>query len=467
MTRNVALVVLDTVRKDYFDEYAPRLRELADVSFEQCRAASSCSVPSHASMLTGTLPHRHGVHSGAVDYAAIDEGETFLADLPAHRKVGVSANTFAGTPFGFDAHFDEFVDVSWTRRFPSGMDAREFVTRTDASGAAFYWAFLRAALAHDHTLATAANAALAQVDVLLSRLPVPKALDDGAAAALGAARERTAEEPFFLFCNLMEAHTPHQPTRGYDRSLYDAPSDWSSMRDLDQWDLNRHGTEGHEADVGHFRDLYAASVDYLDRRVASFVADLLAATDRETTVVVTADHGENLGFRADGELFGHNSSLSEALLHVPLTVVNPPEGYPERVAEYVSHLSLGRLLVGLAEGRTPDVTADRVAAERILTTNLPDVEDDEHRYWNRMLRCVYDGAGKVVWDSLGECASVDLDRDRPCWERERSGGPTEPPAWARAHFGADIEAVKREVEGEGPTDVDEATRARLEELGYL
>lgn len=34
MKRNVALVVLDTVRKDYFDEYAPRLRRASDSSFE-------------------------------------------------------------------------------------------------------------------------------------------------------------------------------------------------------------------------------------------------------------------------------------------------------------------------------------------------------------------------------------------------------------------------------------------------
>ena len=63
MTRNVVLVCLDTVRKDYFDEYATRLQKLCDVSFEQCRAASSCSVRSHASFMTGELPYRHGIDS--------------------------------------------------------------------------------------------------------------------------------------------------------------------------------------------------------------------------------------------------------------------------------------------------------------------------------------------------------------------------------------------------------------------
>jgi len=61
--RNVVLIVLDTVRKDYFDEYAYRLQDRSDVTFSNCRAASSWSVPSHASMITGELPHVHGIHT--------------------------------------------------------------------------------------------------------------------------------------------------------------------------------------------------------------------------------------------------------------------------------------------------------------------------------------------------------------------------------------------------------------------
>ena len=36
--RNVALIVLDSVRKDVFDEVSTRLRAKADVEYEQCRA---------------------------------------------------------------------------------------------------------------------------------------------------------------------------------------------------------------------------------------------------------------------------------------------------------------------------------------------------------------------------------------------------------------------------------------------
>lgn len=469
MTRNVALIVLDTVRQDYFADHATRLQSMSDVTFTQCRAVSSCSVPSHASILTGELPHKHGIHSTAVDYSQLDEEATFFGDIPDHRAIGVSTNTFAGEPFGFDELFDEFVDVSWTRRFPDGLDAREFVTMTDASGLSFFTEFLKTALDHDHTLATLSNAALARLDMLFSRLPVPKLLDDGSRAALETAEERIqgGREPFFLFVNLMEAHTPHQPVRGYDRSLYDVPNDWSSLEGINQWEINRNGLDGKEEAVECFRDLYTAAIDYLDREVAAFIERVRTVTDRETTFVITSDHGENLGYPADDTMIGHTSSLSEGLLHVPLTLVNPPEGYDATEQEYVSQTELGSLVAGLADGRTPDVFAERIAAERITTTNAPDVEADERRYWKRMLRCVYEDKRKWLWDSLGECYQYELDVERPNWQRQNPNEVVNVPAWAEEFFIENIGEFKRQDTASVHEGLDTATRSRLEELGYL
>ena len=473
MSDNVVLLVLDTVRKDYFDEYAPRLRALSDVSFEQCRAASSTSVPSHASIITGELPHQHGIHSFNPDYTGLTRADTFLGGLPDHRTFGVSANTFAGSSFGFDGVFDEFTDVSWTRRFPDGMDVKEFAMTTEASGVGFYTDFLKTAIERDHTLKTTANAGLAQLDVLSSHLPFPRLLDDGAATALKTARRQVTDsaEPFFLFVNLMDAHTPHQHVLGYDRSLHDVPNSWSSINDLDQWAITLNGADGHETDVDRFRQLYAASIDYLDRKVAAFVEAVREGTDGETRFVVTADHGENLGYDADGGMFGHKSSLTEALLHVPLYVVNPPDGYAERERGYFSHLELGRLIAGLARGETPDVFAERVPAELIGTTNVPEISDRERAYWRRMIRCVYDGERKVTWDSLGETVAYTLDHSKPCWQALSSDGdaPVSVPGWAGRFFTEEMGPYKRRFDSTADVyvDVDEFTKDRLESLGYL
>lgn len=469
MADNVVLIVLDTVRKDYFEEFAPRLQSLADVSFEQCRSASSTSVPSHASIITGELPHQNGIHSFNPDYSGLTRSETFLDDLPDHRLLGVSANTFAGSPFGFDQLFDAFTDVSWTRRLPEGMDVKEYAMTTDSDGVQFYTDFLTTAIRRDHTLATITNAGLAQLDMLFSHLPLARLLDDGAATALETARRTVDEspEPFFLFCNLMEAHTPHQNTRGYDGSLHDVPNGWSSTNDLDQWDITRHGSAGHETDIERFRQLYGASIDYLDRQVAAFIEDVSENTRGETRFVVTADHGENLGFEADEGLFGHKSSLTEALLHVPLCIVNPPDGYDERERRYFSHLELGTLVAGLARGETPAVFDERIPAELVGTTNVPDMPDDERTFWERAIRCVYEGETKVVWDSLGERAAYSLDHSRPCWQ-ERRDGDVSIPEWGTQFFDEDIGTYKRRVDATADVyaEVDEFTQERLETLGY-
>ena len=107
------------MRKDYFDRFAPRLVASADSRFEDCRAASGWSVPSHASLLSGSLPSTHGIHAFTPRFNALDTTETFLDDLPDHRSVGVSANVYASSAFGFDTLFSEFVDVCATNGIPT------------------------------------------------------------------------------------------------------------------------------------------------------------------------------------------------------------------------------------------------------------------------------------------------------------------------------------------------------------
>jgi len=469
VSRNIVLLILDTVRKDYFDEYALRLQSMSDVSFTQCHAASSCSVPSHSSIFTGKLPHQHGLHSTRVDYSEISRSETFLRSLPAHSKLGVSANTFAGSAFGFDTYFDSFVDVSWTRRFPEGMDIREYQNDVEDTGLEFYLGFLRECLRHDNPVKSLANGAFAQLDLLSAKSPLPKVFDDGGSAAIKQARNlvRSESEPFFLFMNLMDVHSPHHHIRSYDRSLHDVPSSWTTVDDIDLWEINLDPGSRNEENVRNFRELYASAIDYLDRKVTSFVSDLLETTDRETTVVVTSDHGENLGFDADDRLMGHSYGLSEGLLHVPLEIINPPEGYDTRETEYFSHLQLGELITGMSEGETPDVFTDTPVAERITMSGVPDAADDP-AFWKRTIRCVYEGNEKSVWDSEGRSVTYDLDESKPCWQRQRDETSVIP-EYDSTHFDIDIRTTHdRMAEGTSLSDdVDEATKDRLEELGYL
>lgn len=65
---NVELVVADTTRVDdaYDAQVAPTLADLADAGTRVTRAFATApwTLPSHASLLTGTHSSKHGAHAG-------------------------------------------------------------------------------------------------------------------------------------------------------------------------------------------------------------------------------------------------------------------------------------------------------------------------------------------------------------------------------------------------------------------
>lgn len=463
--RNIILLCLDTVRKDFFDEYAPRLIERADIVYDGCRAASSWSAPSHASMFTGQLPSEHGVHAYQRDFGVVDRKETFLGKLPKYQALGASANVWAGSSFGFDELFDSFSDVSPDQRFPKGIDVARFGQDTEGTGLSRHLAFLQSAISHDYPLKSLANGTAVQLDRVFQKLPVPKPFDDGASLL---ERElltqiKSSSEPFFGFVNFMDAHGPVHHARGYDRSLHDAPLSWTART----VDLHDRVEASDEQTLTWYRGLYGTAIDYLDRRVVGFVDQIKRATSKPTTVIVTGDHGNDLAL-TEGNHWGHTvSRLTEALLHVPLVVLNAPGEHNMKRTEIVSHLSLSELLIGLANEEVPDISGKTVRAERIGNSGSPgrlesgDVPPEE----NMMLRALYDENQKYVWDHQGNEAVYRLDPDRPCWETKT---PTKVDIeQVEAAFGTNIETAAKQTRSIDSIQIDDGTADRLRELGYL
>ncbi|MFB6121606.1 MAG: sulfatase-like hydrolase/transferase [Halobacteriaceae archaeon] len=487
MTRNVALVVLDTVRKDYFDEFAPRLRARSDCSFEQCRAVSSWSVPSHTSIFTGRLPHQHGVHAEAFDasfdFGTLDVDDTFFGDLPDHTAVGLSANSYINTHFGVDALFEAFHDFSIGSHtaeslFTEGLTVQTYMDETDDPRAwRRYLGFLRECRGHDHVAKSVANGVWAKAGPKVKALPVPvpEPVDDGAGVITATAADAAADvdEPAVFFLNYMDAHTPLRNLLQHDRSMHSVPNSWSSTQ-IDKWELNEDGLAT-AAYTRNYRDVYAAAVDYLDRTAVRLVDDVQAATDRETTFVVVSDHGHNLGYEADDGLFHHTGSMSEGVMHTPLEIINPPDGYPETEPRLFSHLELGPLLVALAEERPPEEAwfRERVPAETVgllggdNATWGREFSDERSAWWNRMMRVVYEGSRKRQWNSLGDAVEYRLDLERPSWQ-ERVAADVAVSEADRAPFDVDLATYKRTVSDETQdTDFDDAVADQLEQLGYL
>ncbi|QSW99703.1 sulfatase-like hydrolase/transferase [Haloterrigena alkaliphila] len=493
---NIVVLCLDTVRKDVYDRYATRLRERAAVRFEGMRALGGWSVPSHAGMLTGSVPSETGVHAHQRRFDPIDREDTWIAPLErqGYESVCVTSNIYASPVFGFDRFFDRTIPISPSRRLPEGMDVQEHISDRSTDGVEAYADFVREALAHDYPLRSLANGVLLKLDDVSRKLPIEKPTDfGGRAIARTLEREVTESDgPVVAFANLMDAHGPHTAFRGLDDSIHGVSSDFhsSSFRDSD---VNvADGLGEYESDVERVRRLYAATVDYLDRVVDDLLSALAAGDDRESILLVTADHGENLGYESEGYLMNHMSSLSEGLLHVPFDVVPTSDralelavddidaatGADERsatadgatgpvdVTGLSSHADLGDLVRSIASDDPFDPFAlerERARAEIVGSgSGIPEGGDES--YWDRGQRVVYEGERKYYRDQLGAEAVYDV--SGPPSKGVELPDETVPDGLFESAFGDWVADDERDGRGHAE-EVDAASRARLEDLGYL
>ena len=113
----VVLVTLDTLRHDRFEGESarmPRLRELAreGVVFDQFYAATSSTLPTHASLFTGLHPWKHGIPRNGTVLA--EEQRTLAERLrdEGFRTAAAVASYAVHGKFeldqGFDVYLDEF-----------------------------------------------------------------------------------------------------------------------------------------------------------------------------------------------------------------------------------------------------------------------------------------------------------------------------------------------------------------------
>jgi arylsulfatase A-like enzyme/Tfp pilus assembly protein PilF len=246
---NVILVTLDTTRADVLSCYGgsteatPVLGALARESlvFDAARAVAPLTAPSHASMLTGLVPPRHAVRDNGI--ARLPAAATTLAERA--RAAGLSTAAFVSAlvldrSFGFDQGFDVYDQPPR----PDEQTSSHYVERD-------------------------AHATLA--------------------AATRWLEKRRADERFFLWIHLFDAHVPYQP-----------PPDC----------LARAGG-----------DPYRGEVAFVDRELGTFLDTLRARALLETSLlVVVGDHGESLGEHGEPT---HSAFCYDATLRVPLLLRHP------------------------------------------------------------------------------------------------------------------------------------------------
>lgn len=140
-------------------------------------------------------------------------------------------------------------------------------------------------------------------------------------------------EPFLVWVHLEGPHLPYNPHPPYDRIFAPGGAPWPAERlerlkpFLTRPLIPRGSVDLRPADLPILRALYDGKIRQTDGEVSAILdlLDRLGLRER-TLVVVTADHGEELGERG---FVGHASTMLEGTLHdelirVPLILSYPP-----------------------------------------------------------------------------------------------------------------------------------------------
>lgn len=306
MVPRVLLITVDTLRRDALTTYNPTggLTENMDrigrdgTIFDNAYSASSWTLPSVASIMTGLPPRTHG----ATDWAAIlpTEFDTIAEHLSdaGYRTAAMGDNFFlaprGNMSQGF--HYYRWYPTPW-------IQAQAF----------------RAGFAH--WLWT----------LPLLGLTSTESLSDNAITWV----KEHADEDFFFWLHLYDPHVPFTPPEEY------MPGGTYPERGSGFWAVPRVRI-GHTARTAEerawIRSLYDAEVRYVDHHIGELLDTLenLGIYD-DTLIILTSDHGEEFW---DHDGFEHGHTLYNELIHVPLMVKLPGGGAGARVATNVSTQAL-------------------------------------------------------------------------------------------------------------------------------
>ena len=161
---------------------------------------------------------------------------------------------------------------------------------------------------------------------------------------------RQSDSPWFAVLNYMEAHVPRIPSLASREALF-SEAQIAAQMELNQayinlllYNFGLHGFSQEELDT--ITEVYDASLRDVDAATADLISALAARGELDNTIIVlTSDHGEQLGEHA---MIGHKYSVYSPLLRVPLIVRYPPRLAPRRVSEPVGVLGLYPTMLDLA-----------------------------------------------------------------------------------------------------------------------
>jgi arylsulfatase A-like enzyme len=299
---NVVLILVDTLREDGLGAFrtdrdpSPHLDDLVDEAavFERAYATAPWTHPSTGSLLTGLLPPQHGLGTAPAGMSFFRPQTVLLAELfhrAGYATATVSNNLIVSPDEGFARGVDSFDTRS--------LDIDQYFGAERVTRGAMEW------------------------------------LDEA------------GDAPFFLYLHYFDPHDRYQAPLPYTRAFV-TPALRARVKDLDVTRgrvnpiRNRLYEDGRRTDfepstdtMEVLRGLYDGEIQYVDAWIGRLLRFLQQrGRDRDTIVVLTADHGEEF---LDHDYLKHGQGLYDELIHVPLVMRFPDgTGRGRRIASPVS-----------------------------------------------------------------------------------------------------------------------------------
>lgn len=312
--RNLLLISVDTLRPDHLKCYgygldtSPVMDRLAaeGVLFEDVSSVSPWTLPSHATMLTGLLPSRHGVKDHVNKLT--DDRATLASVLgeEGFQTFAVVNSHNVSERYGLARGFQEFHYVK--------EQGDDYIYKKSL-------------------VKGIANKGNEIVDHAIGQL------------------EGRDDRPFFMFLHFYDVHTDFTPDPQYAEQFVRPYQGEVNGRTLQLVNWRKEGRVLTDSDIAYLFELYDAEIrtynDVLDR-LMSFLDE--SGLSEDTVVLLTSDHGEE--FQEHGSYLHGRTHYQESIA-IPWLMRGPglPKGV--RIREPVSLVDVAPTLLGLVDAPIP------------------------------------------------------------------------------------------------------------------
>lgn len=447
----------------YGRETTPNLEgigsESAGQAFTNCLSHAIWSLPSDASILTGTYPSRHGAGMW---------NETVPSDIPTvaerfarlgYRTIGVSQNAYCSESTGLDRGFEDF---EWVHRSNLLRTAGPRIVLK-------YLLRLRS-----HSAGYTAPPGRQRSEYLAAELAKQKLTGlEG------------SDDPFFMFVHTLGTHLPYLPPLPYRDAFTDdieLPPDEAAEVAYER-SSNYFGeiADGctFSPEVKEALDaMYDGVLGYVDSWIGAFFEHVRSLDLGPTVVVVTADHGDLLGEQG---VLGHQLSVHHGLVNVPLVIHGPTSLTDVAGDSLIQHIDVMRGLLRDAgasaetleelDGVDPrQETRDYALSQRGNQTYETAVEQvqshdpaaDLSRFPAGLVHAVSDAEFKLVHSERGE-ALYDLPDEETDVAAEHPSAVED----RRSYLDETVDQLRSKGASGEEREMSDAMKSQLADLGYV